>query len=313
MNEILAANKGKDINRLWASGNIDGINGLLFHIIRYTQDKVCVSSLSSDGSDTSLELSFLSSGGFPKDIFSYITTAIPDNSGLYIRIISDEPDCDYNKEYIFENRTWNFSKSGIDLTKKTAQPALTRYFESQYAFTTGAYIQPVSYIGRNGDRNFGWIVTGFESDTYRDGAYIDVKDYGNFLEELMPPADDEDRKTEYIINAIQANGLQRIEPGVYKLRLQEENADLYIRQLESITQAGEIKQIESTLDEYLLDSPHFCQTTREILVDAFGRERMDIFLTPDNALIIGSCRANIWSVTELHGNNILPSDPEKFP
>lgn len=77
----------------------------------------------------------------------------------------------------------------IDLNKKAPKPTLTRYGEDKYAFTTGAYIQPISYIGRDGKRYFGWIVTGFEDDTYRDGSYLDVNACAETLQDLTP--DDE--------------------------------------------------------------------------------------------------------------------------
>lgn len=179
-------NKEKDINRLWASAGYDQINALLLNIIHYLKDKVCVSSLICDSNITLLELSFLSSGGFPKDIFRQITKEISGNDNLHIRILSDELNCDRNKEYIFKNGRWNFDKHNIDLTKKAPQNTLTRYRDDKYAFTTGAFLQRISYINAGGKRVFGWIVTGFEEDTYKDGSYLEVEAYADTLQGLTP-------------------------------------------------------------------------------------------------------------------------------
>ena len=83
----------------------------------------------------------------------------------------------------------------IDLKKKPPQPTLTRYSNDKSAFTTGAYIQPVSYIGQNGKRLFGWIVTGFEEDTYRNGEYLEVESCANTLAGLTPDNDDKNEES----------------------------------------------------------------------------------------------------------------------
>ena len=77
-----------------------------------------------------------------------------------------------------------------DLTKRPLQSTLTRYSNDKSAFTTGAYIQPISYIGRDGKRTFGWIVTGFEDSTYRDGNYLDVEVCADTLAGLTPDNDE---------------------------------------------------------------------------------------------------------------------------
>lgn len=191
------------------------------------------------------------------------------------------------------------------------QPALMFHPDGKTYFTTGAYIQRISYVNRQGQTVFGWIVTSFESDTFCDGNYVEVSDYGTFLEALTPPADDEERNTEYIIQSLQSFGLKRIELGLYKTMLDGENSTLSVRKLDSISSAGQMTQIESTLDEFLLGCPHFSRTAREILVDTFGRDRPDIFLTFENVLVIGSCRANTWSVTEHPHQYIPPAMEEK--
>lgn len=294
--------EGKDINRLYASGNYAQIRILLSKIMFSLNDEIAVSLLDSNKSVSCLELSFLSSEGFPTEKFLNITHEVNDVSGLYICVKSDEAKCNHNKQYIFKDGKWNFDNQN--------KSAIQCFDNIGTIYTTGAYIMPFSYTGRGGSKRFAWMVTGFEADTFCNGDYIDVNDHGKFLEELTPPADQEERQTEYIIQSLQANGLHRIELGVYKLRMQEESTALYIRKLETITQAGEIKQIESTLDKYLEDSQDFTPTTREILVEAFGGDRTDIFLTLDNALIIGSCRANIWSVTEHRDKHPQEDNPE---
>lgn len=85
----------------------------------------------------------------------------------------------------------------IDLTKKAPQPTLSRYGSEKYAFTTGAFLQRISYINQNGKRVFGWMVTGFEQDTYRNGDCLEVEADADTLEGLTPP-EAELRDTEYI-------------------------------------------------------------------------------------------------------------------
>lgn len=296
--------EGKDINQLYASGDYTQIRILLSKIMFSLTDEIAVSLLDSNKSVTNLELSFLSSGGFPKDKFLSITHEINNVSGLYICVKSDEAKCNHNKQYIFKDGKWDFDNQN--------KSAIQCFDNIGTIYTTGAYIMPFSYISRDGSKRFAWMVTGFEADTFCKGDYIDVNDHGKFLEELTPPADQEERQTEYIIQSLQANGLQRIELGIYKLRIQKESTALYIRKLENITQAGEIKQIESTLNKYLEYSQDFTQTTREILIEAFGEDRPDIFLTLDNELIIGSCRANIWSVTEHKDKSQQENNPENL-
>ncbi|MDR1716501.1 MAG: hypothetical protein LBS20_11720 [Prevotella sp.] len=255
---------------------------------------------------STLKLSYLSTGGFPEDIFLRITGAIPDTAGLDIRVMNDEIACGYKKEYLFKDGKWCFE--ALPDTDTTPESILTRYPCDKAIFTTGAYIERISYVNSSGKTVFGWIVNGFEHDTYCDGDYIDVTSYGTFLDALTPPADDEERKTEYIVRSLQSYGLQRIELRLYKAILKEENSAVYVRKLDSITQAGQLTQIESTLDEFLLNCPNFSQTTREILVDTFGRNRLDIFITPENVLVIGSCRANIWTVQENGYNDLKKNE-----
>ncbi|MDR2005341.1 MAG: hypothetical protein LBQ74_20145 [Prevotella sp.] len=290
--------KGQDINQLYASGNNAQVTALMTKIMgRLTNVEVALLKHSPEVSN--LELSFLSSGGFPKEIFRQITSSIQFSYGLYIRVMTDQIGKDYNEEHIFQHDIWNFE----------IRPSLKRHNSKGTYYTTGAYIEPISYSNSLGKTVYGWIVTGFEADTFCDGDSVDVSDYATFLDGLTPPADDEDRKTEYIIHSLQSFDFQRIELGLYKTMLEDGPSSVYIRQLDDISHAGHITQIESTLDKYLLDCPHFSQTLREILVDTFGRDRQDIFLADENALIIGSCRANIWKIQE-HPHKYIPSEQE---
>jgi hypothetical protein len=103
----------------------------------------------------------------------------------------------------------------IDLTKKAPQPTLTRYSSDKSAFTTGAYIQPVSYIGQNGNKIFGWMVTGFEDDTYQDGEYLDVEVSADSLAGLTPDNDEDEESPEEKMKQLLRNY------GVTKLDLDE--------------------------------------------------------------------------------------------
>lgn len=92
-----------------------------------------------------------------------------------------------------------------DLRKKTIQPALTDYPGEQPAYTTGAYIRPAGYIGRNGKWVFGWMVTGFEGDTYRDGKYLDVKVSAGTPAGLTPGNDEDKKPAEEAIKKLLGN------------------------------------------------------------------------------------------------------------
>ena len=80
----------------------------------------------------------------------------------------------------------------INSKKHLPKATLTQYANDKFAFTTGAHIQPVSYIGRNGKKNFGWMVTGFEDDTYRYGNYLDVEVCADTFAGLTPNNDEEE-------------------------------------------------------------------------------------------------------------------------
>ncbi|MBF0648694.1 hypothetical protein IR083_07665 [Dysgonomonas sp. GY75] len=302
MNNTVKKNQGQSVNRLYASGSYAQIHSLIAEVFKNLMDKVYISRHDDVNEVCHLELSFLSGGGFPYNQFVQIIGNTGHNHGLYIRVTTDEADCPENKQHIFRNGKWDFEekKSGIRIHNITQSTI----------YTTGAYMVPFSYTDKEGKTCFAWMVTGFESDTYRDGELLNITDSAGFLDGLTPPADDEERKTEYIIRSLQSSGLQRIELGLYKTMLKDVPSSVYVRRLDDISYAGHITQIESTLDEYLLDSPHFSQTLREILVDTFGRDRRDIFLTDENALVIGCCRANIWKIQE-HPHKYIPSESSK--
>lgn len=120
----------------------------------------------------------------------------------------------------------------IDLTKKAPQPTLTRYSDDKFAYTTGAYIQRVSYINVGGKRVFGWIVTGFEEDTYRNGLYLEAEADADTLEGLTPP-EEELRDSEHIVKTLQSYGAQRSEIGMYKINLPDEKVTIYAANLRS--------------------------------------------------------------------------------
>ena len=152
-----------------------------------------------------------------------------------------------------------------DLTKKPPQPTLRRYSNDKPAFTTGAYIQPVSYTGPNGDRVFGWMVTGFEDDTFRDGKYLDVEVCADSLAGLTPDndEDEEDKGPEqsHAQNTISPKlQIQKMLPdyGVTKLDLDEYHltgygyiTTVYTDRVEYAH--GETEELENLEDETLED------------------------------------------------------------
>ena len=164
--------------------------------------------------------------------------------------------------------------------------------------TTGAYLMPFSYTDSSGNTRFAWMVTGFYEGTYRDGEEINVTESGTFLDALMPPEEEDDRTELYIIQSLQANGFKRIELALYK-NILEDISTTYARKLQNISLAGKITKIPNTLDKFLLDTTLFSQELREILVDTFGRDRTDIYLNHENALVIGTQEGNSWLIHEL--------------
>ncbi len=52
-------------------------------------------------------------------------------------------------------------------------------------FATGVFLQPVNCI-INGKQQWRWVAVGFEDDSYYDGEYIDVYDYADTLQGLIP-------------------------------------------------------------------------------------------------------------------------------
>lgn len=78
------------------------------------------------------------------------------------------------------------------LTKKIPQPTLTYHPSRDPVYTTGAFIQPVSYVGSDGETVFGWIVTEFEDDTYRDGECLNIEVSADNLAGLTPEDEEEE-------------------------------------------------------------------------------------------------------------------------
>lgn len=177
--------------------------------------------------------------------------------------------------------------------------------------TTGAYIMPFSYTDSSGNTRFAWMVSGFYEGTYRDGEEINVTESGLFLDALMPPEEDEDRPELYIIQSLQAHGFKRIELALYKT-IFEGISTTYARKLDNISLAGRITKIPDTLDNYLLKSHLFSQELREILVDTFGRDRTDIYLNHENALVVGTEERKSWLIHELP-MKYIPSDQSYSP
>jgi len=296
----------EDINQLWATGNACQVNMLLIKIMeQFRGNELAVSVLShcmNRQTTSTLELSFLTAGGFPKEKLHWITASMLDTAGLNIRVRYDEKGANYNEQFIFADSKWSFgitkNFTGIDLTKKPLKATLTRYPSGQSVFTTGAYIEPVSYTNSLGHKVFGWIVNGFEDDTYKGGQYLEVNASASFLAALTPPQDAESRDEEYIVQSLIGCGLHRYELGKYRILLQSEFSTLRVHKHHAADNLRPVAEIGTTLDAFLLDCPHFSQSAREILVDTFGSDREDVFIYQENTLLIGQHIGNQWTVTE---------------
>lgn len=57
--------------------------------------------------------------------------------------------------------------------------------ENDSLFTIGAFIKPVKVVINNVEQ-WRWIVTSFEDQTFLNGNEIDVYDYANNFEGLIP-------------------------------------------------------------------------------------------------------------------------------
>lgn len=55
---------------------------------------------------------------------------------------------------------------------------------SSKIFATGVHLQAIE-VEINGQKQWRWVVVGFEDDTYFDGEVIDVYDYANSFEGLF--------------------------------------------------------------------------------------------------------------------------------
>lgn len=185
-------------NYLRASGTERQVVELVAKICAKFGEAVYDENPIESGENLFYELNFNSSFCFPKDEFKAITDSHTNTKGLYIRVSSDEPASNYLEQSIYEDSKWNFEKSDTDLTQKAPVSTLTRYSDDKYAYATGAFLQRVSYINLSGKRVFGWIVTGFEADTYRNGVYLEVEADADTLEGLTPPEEAELKDTEHI-------------------------------------------------------------------------------------------------------------------
>jgi len=294
--------QGQDINQLYASGKSEQVTALMTKIMGLL-DKVEVAQLQHLPEVSNLELSFLSSGGFPKEIFRQITASIQFSYGLYIRVMTDQIGEDYNEENIFQHDKWSFEKKQASIRFHDTSRDVTA--------TTGAYIVPFSYENEEGKTRFAWMVTGFYDGVYRDGQSINAAASAGFLDALTPPEEDELRHEDYIIQSLIANGLQRIELGLYKIRLNESSSSLYIRNIKPGMKNSEVAEIGTTLDQYLLNCSYFSQSAREILVDIFGRDREDAFAYQETYLLIGQYLGNQWEVHENFDHLAQPISPQQ--
>lgn len=57
--------------------------------------------------------------------------------------------------------------------------------ETDKIFATGVFLQPVNCI-INGKQQWRWVAVGFEDDSYLNGERIDVHDYADSLDDLIP-------------------------------------------------------------------------------------------------------------------------------
>jgi uncharacterized protein YrzB (UPF0473 family) len=60
-------------------------------------------------------------------------------------------------------------------------------FDDPVLFTTGAYIQPLKVIDRDGSEKWFWVVSEFDGDTFLDGEVYNPAENGPTKQELMLP------------------------------------------------------------------------------------------------------------------------------
>lgn len=95
-------------NHLTASGSEQEIEALDDLISNTFGDEVYSSDIIGDEEIFELEVSFNSSGTFPREAFRNITNQLAPSDSLFIRVASDEPAMKYLEQSIFENGIWSF-------------------------------------------------------------------------------------------------------------------------------------------------------------------------------------------------------------
>lgn len=281
-------NKGSDINQLHANGDIVSINQLINLLTRHLPESyVSITNFESSTTIVTVSLSFVTWGGFPKDLFGYITSQIDKGRKLEIRIIHDGFGKESNYEFNYANNKWNFQEPCPNI-QVIAHKATT--------YTDGANIVPFSYTNKEGKTRYAWMVSDFVEGVYRHGEDINATESAPFLDGLTPPDFDEYRSDDFIIKYLQAHGLIRFELGHYRTKLENFNAFLYIHSQKHLD--TQYEPISRTLDEFLLRSPLFSETTSTILIETFGRDREDIGLLDGKYLVIGTDKQLRWIVEE---------------
>lgn len=97
-------------NRLRATGNKEQVEMLASAIKKIYQTENFEEDYIESDHRYQLDLYFDSSWKFPKDHFLQFTSSIPDVTGMFIRVASDEPATNYLEQSIFEEGKWNFDK-----------------------------------------------------------------------------------------------------------------------------------------------------------------------------------------------------------
>lgn len=58
-------------------------------------------------------------------------------------------------------------------------------FDAPVLYTTGAYIQPLKVIDRQGGEKWFWVVSEFDGDTFLDGEIFNPAESGPTKQELL--------------------------------------------------------------------------------------------------------------------------------
>lgn len=99
------------------------------------------------------------------------------------------------------------------------EETIKRHPLRESVYTTGAFLERISYQNSRGETVFGWLVAGFEDDTFQGSRYLSVEPYASNLKGLTP--DDEEEPEENAISWVSRIQKMLLDYGATKLDLDE--------------------------------------------------------------------------------------------